>query len=217
MYLLSPSSRLLTVLCPIHTVCKCVYRTYVHTYVHIVNLINVYLCRQDCGHMYRHIYTHIYVCYVHIWNTYRVCICVSMFSSRNDFASCPQGTLGSAWGHFLACHTGTGCYHHPTAHWTVAFPKKKPSQPKCQQLTCCCSCCLVAKLCPILCVPMDCSTPSFPVLHYLPECAQIVDMYTLPYTKQITNKDLLYSTGNHSVLCGDLSGKEIQEGIYAHT
>ena len=78
-------------------------------------------------------------------------------------------------------------------------------------------CCLVAKLCPILCVPVDCSTPSFPVLHYLPECAQIVDMYTLPYTKQITNKDLLYSTGNHSVLCGDLSGKEIQEGIYAHT
>ena len=101
MYLLSPSSRLLTVLCPTHTVCKCVYRTYMHTYVHIVNLINVYLCRQDCGHMYRHIYTHIYVCYVHIWNTYRVCICVSMFSSRNDFCFLPPGDTGQCLGTFF--------------------------------------------------------------------------------------------------------------------
>ena len=35
------------------------------------------------------------------------------------------------------------------------------------------SCCfLVTKLCPTLCNPMDCSTPGFPVLHYLPEFAQ---------------------------------------------
>ena len=33
-------------------------------------------------------------------------------------------------------------------------------------------CCSVAKLCPTLCDPMDCSTPGFPVLHYLPEFAQ---------------------------------------------
>ena len=39
--------------------------------------------------------------------------------------------------------------------------------PECH--TCCCS---VAKLCPTLCDPMDCSTPGFPVLHYLPEFAQ---------------------------------------------
>ena len=32
---------------------------------------------------------------------------------------------------------------------------------------------LVAQSCPILCNPMDCSTPGFPVLHYLPEFAQI--------------------------------------------
>ena len=31
----------------------------------------------------------------------------------------------------------------------------------------------VAKLCPTLCNPMDCSTPGFPVLHCLPELAQI--------------------------------------------
>ena len=32
--------------------------------------------------------------------------------------------------------------------------------------------CSVAKLCPTLCDPMDCSAPGFPVLHYLPEFAQ---------------------------------------------
>ena len=29
-------------------------------------------------------------------------------------------------------------------------------------------CCSVAKSCPPLCNPLDCSTPGFPVLHYLP-------------------------------------------------
>ena len=33
-------------------------------------------------------------------------------------------------------------------------------------------CCSVAKLCLTLFDPMDCSTPGFPVLHYLPETAQ---------------------------------------------
>ena len=34
------------------------------------------------------------------------------------------------------------------------------------------SCCLVAQSCLTLCNPMDCSTPGFPVLHYLPEFVQ---------------------------------------------
>ena len=34
-------------------------------------------------------------------------------------------------------------------------------------------CCSVAQLCPTLCDPMDCNTPGLPVLHYLPEFAQI--------------------------------------------
>ena len=34
------------------------------------------------------------------------------------------------------------------------------------------SSCLVAKSCLTLCHPMDCSTPGFPVLYYLPEFAQ---------------------------------------------
>ena len=33
-------------------------------------------------------------------------------------------------------------------------------------------CCSIAKLCPILCGPMNCSTPGFPVFHHLPEFAQ---------------------------------------------
>ena len=33
-------------------------------------------------------------------------------------------------------------------------------------------CCSFAKLCPTLCGSMDCSTPGFPVLHYLPKFAQ---------------------------------------------
>ena len=32
-------------------------------------------------------------------------------------------------------------------------------------------CCSVAKSCPTLCNPMDCSTPGFPVLHYVLEFA----------------------------------------------
>ena len=34
-----------------------------------------------------------------------------------------------------------------------------------------CCCCSVTKLCPTLCNPMDCSTPGFPVLHYLQVCS----------------------------------------------
>ena len=36
-----------------------------------------------------------------------------------------------------------------------------------------CHCCSVTQLCLILCDPMDCSMPGFPVLHYLPEFTQI--------------------------------------------
>ena len=37
-------------------------------------------------------------------------------------------------------------------------------------------CCSMAKSCPILCDPTDCSTLCFTVLHYLPEFAQFVFM-----------------------------------------
>ena len=38
--------------------------------------------------------------------------------------------------------------------------------------SCCCCCCWITQSCPTLCNPMDCSTPGFPVLHYLLEFAQ---------------------------------------------
>ena len=39
-------------------------------------------------------------------------------------------------------------------------------------LLCSYCCCSVAQLCLTLCHPVDCSTPGFPVLHYLPEFTQ---------------------------------------------
>ena len=45
------------------------------------------------------------------------------------------------------------------------------SSPVPHSLSLCC-CCSVAQSRPALCVPLDCSTPGFPVLHYLPEFAQ---------------------------------------------
>ena len=40
------------------------------------------------------------------------------------------------------------------------------------KFVCICFCCLVTKPRPILCDPMDCRAPCFPVLHYLPEFVQ---------------------------------------------
>ena len=37
----------------------------------------------------------------------------------------------------------------------------------------CCCCCLVTKSCPTFCDPMGSIMPGFPVLHHLPESAQI--------------------------------------------
>ena len=36
-----------------------------------------------------------------------------------------------------------------------------------------------------------------------------IDIYTLLYLKWITNKDLLYSIGNFSMLCGGLGGRGV--------
>ena len=48
------------------------------------------------------------------------------------------------------------------------FTTEPPGKP--HHLHCCCS---VTKSCLTLCNPMDCSTPCFSILHYLPEFAQI--------------------------------------------
>ena len=71
-----------------------------------------------------------------------------------------------------------GLYIHKLVTRPIAICDKGPFKKKCQvsselvllyQFAVCCS---VTKLCPTLCDPIDCSTPGFPVLHYLPEFAQ---------------------------------------------
>ena len=55
--------------------------------------------------------------------------------------------------------------------WPLDLWLKKGLPPLCFCHKCCIWC-SVAKLCSTLCDPMDCSTPCFPVLHYLLEFAQ---------------------------------------------
>ena len=45
--------------------------------------------------------------------------------------------------------------------------------------------CSVPKLCPIVCDPMNCSTPCFPVLHYLPEFVQIMSIESMMPSNQL--------------------------------
>ena len=56
-----------------------------------------------------------------------------------------------------------------------SFPLPLGNHPFCflfKNLTTIGCCCLVTKLCPTLCDPLDCSTPGFSVLHCLLEFAQ---------------------------------------------
>ena len=54
--------------------------------------------------------------------------------------------------------------------------------------TCCCS---VTKSCPTLYLPVGCSTPGFPVLHYVPEFSQILSVESV-------------MSSNHLILCHPL-------------
>ena len=57
--------------------------------------------------------------------------------------------------------------------WRVAVHGVAKSRTRLSDELNCCYCCSVAKLCPTLCSPMDCSTPGFPVFYYFLEFAQI--------------------------------------------
>ena len=76
----------------------------------------------------------------------------AMFSSRGVCAADERGlpTQGT-------------CHHGFTLLSSADFPNTF------FDTICCCS---VTQSCLTLCSPMDCSTPGFPVLHYLPEFAQ---------------------------------------------
>ena len=80
-----------------------------------------------------------------------------IFISENLFSKCP---CMFTWRMF-------------TVEMVVIVKKIETAQmPDSRRLVKSCCCCSVTKLYPTLCNPMDCSTPGFPVLHYLPEFAQ---------------------------------------------
>ena len=55
---------------------------------------------------------------------------------------------------------------------TLQVGRCRMNQPGNLDISCCFCCCSVTKSCLTLCDPTDCSTPDFPVFHYLPEFAQ---------------------------------------------
>ena len=55
----------------------------------------------------------------------------------------------------------------------------------------CCCCCSVTMSCLTLCDPMDCSTPGFPILCYLPEFVQFMNIESV-------------IPSNHLILCRPL-------------
>ena len=52
-------------------------------------------------------------------------------------------------------------------------------------------CCSIAKLCPTLCDPVDCSTPGFPALHYLRSLLKLISIESV-------------MPSNHLILCCSL-------------
>ena len=83
---------------------------------------------------------------------------------------------------YLRCKANPSVLQSPSSH---GFSGTSSSE----QLPSCC--CLVAKSCPTLCDPTDCSTQGSSVLHYLPEFDQI----------HVTESVML---SNHLILCGPL-------------
>ena len=71
---------------------------------------------------------------------------------------------------------------------------------------CTANCCSVAKLCPTLCDPMDCSTPSLRVSHYLPEFAQVHVHWVCDATQPLPISKVKYLNLSlmYSVYGGDL-------------
>ena len=70
---------------------------------------------------------------------------------------------------YLVCFSHSFPIYVITEYW-VKFPVLDIRSLQVIYFICCG--CSVTKSCPTLCDPMDCSKPGFPVLQYLPECAQ---------------------------------------------
>ena len=91
--------------------------------------------------------------------------------------SLPPPRLGQRPGcpHCLIQPSGQPCERdtesqHPGCPHCLVQPSGQPCEGTLSPVHGCCS---VAQSCPTLCDPKDCSTPGFPVLHYLQECTQI--------------------------------------------
>ena len=76
------------------------------------------------------------------------------------------GHVDPVWHLWRMSKTGWASFPHPL------IPHRRWMEASSMSLACAPCCCSVTKLCPTLCDPMDCSTPGFPVLHRLAECAQ---------------------------------------------
>ena len=93
--------------------------------------------------------------------------------SHNKVLASPDISLWSLLSPCLCClHS---CMNVLRGRWehilngNPFLPPSESSQSVVLSNTCCCS---VAKSCPTLCNPIDCSTPGSSILHYLPEFAQ---------------------------------------------
>ena len=81
-----------------------------------------------------------------------------LWLSQNNLPPVPQ----KLWAVINIC-----CYFKP---WKKGRKEKERKKERKKRPFCCS---LFTQSCPTLWDPMDCSTPGFPVLHYLPELAQI--------------------------------------------
>ena len=99
---------------------------------------------------------------VGIWATVKVCCLGSPLPRPSRcYITCPASQTGNALD--LCCLLPPG--QRPLT-WHMAWKGRLTLG----WLTLCH--CLVTKLCPTLCDPVTCSTPSFAALHYLPELTQ---------------------------------------------
>ena len=82
------------------------------------------------------------------------------------------------WGNYLTslCLTFLIC----NMRWIKVLPNKHFYK----------DCCLVAKSCPTLCHPMDCSSPGFPVLHDIPSLLRFMSIESVMSSERL--KKLLF-------------------------
>ena len=92
-----------------------------------------------------------------------------MENHKSFRSSLPENRDRDQHTYCLLLHSNRNRKYQNLRFW-AAWPQPHYLTFKSSQFVLCC--CSVAKSCLTLCNPTDCSTPGFPVLHYLPEFAQ---------------------------------------------